>query len=700
MVNINSRAKYRRMILIYSLVIIIPGTLLSILAYRGIQGNYMAARKISNDRLERKSKYFFGDIKNSIDSCLEAFSDNKDIQGDIHFSMPNGSRALDYVKQGIILGAAYREEEGPILLLNRTSLFIPDDYRDKYGINHPEVNKLIRLLELEILGMNNQETLKAYARLEMESADTLFRLHSIAGQARINRKLNDYPQAIAFHRKFLELASESNRDGLLFEGVIEKIHEIINLFPDDPDIQISSKLPVLITLELISFASTSYNYLTERHFIELYHDLKNEYSNISSEYLVNPGFDGFMKGLISGRDYDILKSRITGKLFGHIYNNLTIKNNRVTNSVLPHVPWFEDSVSVILASNIQPGYNVAMILNVKKLLYNNIPVLNEKTGFPNKIAWRLIDEEGGVVKADTNFDPGDFYLEINPDHLGSWQLQLQEKFRSRFDMLWEPEEYIFVFVFIFLIVLMAVGLIVTIRSLTIDYKLSQLKSDFVSTVSHEFKSPLTSIRMMSERLANKKVSSEDRRQEYYSSMLTQSERLSHLVDNILDFSRMDKGRKRYNFEVCNLMKIAREVVNYLKMRHREKDFDIELVGSEDPMIAMVDCQGIHQVLYNLIENAIIYSGESRRIDILFERHGQEISFTVRDYGIGISKKDQKRIFGQFYRGERSRNDGIKGSGIGLSIVDEIIKAHRGKIELESEPGKGSSFTCYLPVNQK
>ena len=160
------------------------------------------------------------------------------------------------------------------------------------------------------------------------------------------------------------------------------------------------------------------------------------------------------------------------------------------------------------------------------------------------------------------------------------------------------------------------------------------------------------------------------------------------------------GKKTYNFEQCDLMKPAREVIDYLALRHGEEGFDITLSSAVESPEAMVDCQGLHQVLYNLVENAIKYSGESRKVDVRIDKVRNSIKISVRDFGIGISKKDRKRIFGQFYRVSGTGASGISGSGIGLSIVNEIIKAHHGRIELESEPGKGSVFSVFLPITQK
>ena len=135
------------------------------------------------------------------------------------------------------------------------------------------------------------------------------------------------------------------------------------------------------------------------------------------------------------------------------------------------------------------------------------------------------------------------------------------------------------------------------------------------------------------------------------------------------------------------------------MRNSDLDFEVTLDLGEEPIFAMVDSQGIHQVIYNLIDNAIKYSGNSRKVDVKLGSVEQTVRITVKDFGIGISKKERKRIFSRFYRSERLSFGSITGSGIGLSIVSEIVKAHNGCIEMDSELGVGSTFSVYLPINR-
>jgi signal transduction histidine kinase len=226
-----------------------------------------------------------------------------------------------------------------------------------------------------------------------------------------------------------------------------------------------------------------------------------------------------------------------------------------------------------------------------------------------------------------------------------------------------------------------------------------MKSSFMSTVSHEFKSPLTSIRQMTEMLVRDRVPSLERKQKYYSTILQQSERLSHLIDNILDFTKMEEGHKGFCFEKADIIPAVRDIVELFREVMANKGFQINLAIPEVLPHVVVDREAVELVVYNLIDNACKYSGESKVIDIQLFQADRNIIISVRDYGIGIRKEDQEKIFSRFYRAGEELTQSVKGSGIGLAIVKQIVDAHKGEITVDSTPGNGSIFSVKLPLNQ-
>jgi signal transduction histidine kinase len=181
-------------------------------------------------------------------------------------------------------------------------------------------------------------------------------------------------------------------------------------------------------------------------------------------------------------------------------------------------------------------------------------------------------------------------------------------------------------------------------------------------------------------------------------MLEESEHLSHLIDNILDFSRMEDDRKKYEFTSLNLDELLMNFLQSTRESIQDSGFNIRYDRPEQVPVISADRNAILQVFYNLVDNAIKFSGTSKLIDVTLSSNDNEVIFCVKDYGIGIPAKDREKIFDRFYRGDEPQRLGIKGSGIGLTIVQKIVEAHNGHMTMESKSGEGSTFCIHLPVN--
>ena len=227
-------------------------------------------------------------------------------------------------------------------------------------------------------------------------------------------------------------------------------------------------------------------------------------------------------------------------------------------------------------------------------------------------------------------------------------------------------------------------------------KLSQMKSDFVSNVSHELRTPLSSIRVFGEYMRLGRVEKPEKIREYGEYIETESRRLTQLINNILDFSRIESADKKYRFLDCDLGGIVADTVSAFEVPLRERGFHVSVdIEPSLPRIC-VDRDSITQALVNLIDNAVKYSGDRKEIAVRAFAEGDEVRITVEDHGIGIAPADQKKIFEKFYRVGSGLVHDVKGSGLGLAIVAHIIQAHRGRVDVSSTPGQGATFTIALP----
>ncbi len=239
-----------------------------------------------------------------------------------------------------------------------------------------------------------------------------------------------------------------------------------------------------------------------------------------------------------------------------------------------------------------------------------------------------------------------------------------------------------------------VGVGMTWRAVQRERKVAQLKSDFLASISHELKTPLTAIRAFGDLLHSGRVRNAERIHEYGGLIKTESDRLTALINNILELSRLERGVRKYRLEEGTLCAAVAETIEVFRHSVEASGFEIALTLPTPPIKASFDESALRQALLNLLSNAVRYAGTSRRIEVTIKREQADTVIAVRDYGVGIAASEQRRIFTPFYRTPQATERGL---GIGLAIVREIVQAHGGEISVESEPGAGAVFRLRLPI---
>jgi len=228
---------------------------------------------------------------------------------------------------------------------------------------------------------------------------------------------------------------------------------------------------------------------------------------------------------------------------------------------------------------------------------------------------------------------------------------------------------------------------------------ARLKSDFVSAVSHEFRTPLATMRHLTELLADGRVASEDRRLYYYSAQLRATVRLSRLVEQLLDFGRMEAGAFRYSLAAVDLGELLRTVVDEFEQVAADSGHRVDLKVDPELPPVLADREALAQAVWNLLDNAVKYSPGRPTIWIEAALQDDQAAIRVRDEGLGLAVEERKDVFRKFVRGSAARETGVKGTGIGLAMVNYIVRAHRGRVLVESTPGTGSSFTILLKTEE-
>lgn len=235
-----------------------------------------------------------------------------------------------------------------------------------------------------------------------------------------------------------------------------------------------------------------------------------------------------------------------------------------------------------------------------------------------------------------------------------------------------------------------------LRTLRREFALGRMQSDFVSAVSHEFRTPLTSMQLITEALVDERIPDPARLRDSYLSLSRATQRLHRLVEDLLDFRRMESGAIEFRMRSVDATVAVKRVAEEFRKEVEERGFRVR-INAEMGARIKADESAIARALWNLLDNAAKYSGDSRDIAVSLELDGSRVRLSVGDGGIGIAPEERRRLFTKFYRGAEAKRSGIPGTGIGLAMVAQIAAAHGGKMSVVSEPGQGSTFTMSLPV---
>ena len=236
------------------------------------------------------------------------------------------------------------------------------------------------------------------------------------------------------------------------------------------------------------------------------------------------------------------------------------------------------------------------------------------------------------------------------------------------------------------------------RDMRRELHVAQMRSEFVSTVSHELKTPLTSIRMFAETLRMGRSKDRRAQEDYLDTIIDETERLTRLLDTVLDFSKIESGTRVYHPQLTAPQEIVRAALRTMRDPLQQLGFRLDVDVEDEVGDVYVDRDAMKQAILNLLSNAMKYSGKVREVEVRLRQSDGEILIQVSDHGVGMTSREQARIFEEFYRAPSSTNEQVPGTGLGLALVKHFAKAHSGHIEVESTPGQGSTFSIHLPLH--
>jgi two-component system phosphate regulon sensor histidine kinase PhoR len=344
-------------------------------------------------------------------------------------------------------------------------------------------------------------------------------------------------------------------------------------------------------------------------------------------------------------------------------------------------------------------YLVVAWHDVPRLVHEIFPRLY-RDGDRGNSRMNVIDEEGRIV-----FGPpikgGEFTVgRPFPTTLYNWRLQIALTSAEELGLKVERQRLLELGMVGFAAVVVLVGVAIVVSASIKERRLAALKSDFVANVSHELKTPLSLIRMFGEILLADRVPSEEKRRQYLQIIASESERLTALIENVLDFAKVERGKAGYEFAPGHMEEVVARAVDVYRYRAERDGIAVHLSCAEGLPPVLLDARAIELAIINLLDNAFKYAKEGARVDIDVEADGRAVVVRVSDRGPGIDAEDQERIFERFVRGKRAGEARVRGSGIGLALVKHIVESHNGSISVRSpitEDKRGTAFVLRIPA---
>jgi signal transduction histidine kinase len=400
---------------------------------------------------------------------------------------------------------------------------------------------------------------------------------------------------------------------------------------------------------------------------------------------------GFIKYIHQNILYEIESEIKQGSPSG---SELHYISREITDSMF-HLYYFKLPQVLQQAQPIALGFQ----FEVENILEVAIPDILATVDLGEDILVGILNENDSILYLENDISLKTYLAAGNfNQHFTQWKVALFDPDGKTIEQLTSREKQTYLALFIGIIAVMLIGIVLMAYSVIHESEISRLKSEFVSNVSHELKTPLALIRMFGETLDSGIVSEEKKQRKFYRIIRTESERLTHLINNVLDFSSMDAGVKGYNLQEVDLVKTVKNTLEAYRFHISDNGFVIERELPDEPILLKLDADAIAQVLLNLLNNAVKYSDKKKYILVKIWRNSDYVGISVTDHGIGISKKELGKIFDKFYRVPNNRRSETRGSGLGLTLGKHIVEAHGGTLKVASEEGKGSTFTIRLPLS--
>ncbi|MDB4581576.1 HAMP domain-containing histidine kinase [Draconibacterium sp.] len=692
----------KRIIIYYLLVIVIPSCILGFLALSGIRNDQALIEREQRKKLAEYGTSIISEANARIAIFNNRFNEKiPDLLPSFPSSLTFEEPALySFIEENNLIRSIFLiQPSDSIRIFHQSLLYLSEinETTEKEWSPYNYVNLFIEGWNYEFKEKDLQKTLIYYQKQLKEFEKKEIEGYILTQIARVQTKQSDYNKAKKTYQLIESEYGDITIDKRIHLGAMAQLEKSnISLLVGDT---VSALNYSIEFLNSILNSEWQLDYSDYKNLLSSGNSIINQFKETNNEQILDllASADTLFKKIYA-------QEKNTEYLFEFMDNSSLLVMNALNNSdyegQFPSMKYavIDDNSFYVSLFRRAGNQYWGVVFNVDEI-FNELllPLIREHSENEN-FQWQLFGERGEVIANSSNIN---FELETviieSPRELPVWTIKLYTEPTGIINTLFFSGHNIFLFIFIFIALVLTFGLFFTIQIISNELQLSKMKSDFISTVSHEFKSPLTSIRHITDMLVFKRVPTESKKQEYYEIIQQQSERLSHLINNILDFSKLEEEEKNFRFEPVIMDQFLQEIVLSFKNSIPDKDFKVSYKQENRLPVINVDKVAITQVIHNLLDNAFKYSGDSDLIEVYAKSDKKSIIISVKDYGIGISAEDKDKIYSRFYRISNDRTQQVKGSGIGLTIVKQIIKYHGGTVSHESKVGSGSTFVIKLPI---
>ena len=698
----------KRIILIFFLTILVPSVFLGIFGIRAIRNErFRVAKQIENE-YRRAAEYLVSQVKNSfreLQTGIQNLAHSVPISEKDYPEIKNmvvtqfsQNLLMDYVFIAYEDGESFFPQFQPALRIKTISSPALKDF---------QFIKLRRAEGYEFTQERYDAAISLYKEIYEKSGNENLKAQMLANMARSQVKKGDYEKGIKDYKTIIEDYKDSLSSSNLPLAVISGL-QIVSCYKELGD----SANAMKASLSLYRNICDRVWDLTEAQF-KTYCSLIDE---ATADIIPESQSESFRAE--SSREWKRLKvlyqermeqwkamRAVEQEIIPELKNRLA-RTSRSSSSPLFYAKTIDITpyliVSVLFSDGTDSGFSglVGAKADQEYLTENILRQLVENLQFSENTKIVISDLAGRSVLGNKDESAVSATItEYFDDNFPPWKIEF---FRSEKSVLRgiDIKKNFYFWTIIILLIVLTFGSALIMRAIAHEMEVLKIKSDFVSSVSHEFKTPLTSIRTLIERIRGGKVKDKAKMDQYISVIAQDTDKLTRMVGNILDFSKIEEGKREFDFVETDVAQLVSQQIQEFQKDELRKDFSIQtFIQKGIPKLA-VDREAFSQALNNLLDNAVKFSPGEKEIHVHLSEDEENVILEVEDKGIGIPPDELDKIFEKFYQGKNALKQTVKGAGLGLTLVKHTVEAHGGRVSVKSTVGEGSVFSMIFAIHRK